>query len=148
MLIGRRERKRSSTTTSSSAADSAGDDAYRRSSLDRDFWLGDCEGFRVEVAGRGVGVVEEIVFASRTDRPDLLVVRGGLFGTRSSLVSVDDIADVIPARKRVTLAPGRGQGRRGGDEGEGGVSRRFGRLAAGRASGSDNKQGRERWHTR
>jgi hypothetical protein len=70
---------------------------------DTDYWLCRCEGFTVDAPGGRVGVVEEVRFASRLDRPDELLVRGGLFGGRSLLVRVTDVEEIAPQRERVVL---------------------------------------------
>jgi hypothetical protein len=50
---------------------------------DTDYWLCRCEGFAVEAPQGRLGIVEEVRFRSRLDRPDELLVRGGLFGALS-----------------------------------------------------------------
>jgi hypothetical protein len=77
--------------------------SFNRSSFDRSYWLGRCEGFRVESSDGRVGVVAEVLFSSRIDRPDALVLRAGLFGRRTLVVPVDEIAEISPREKRVTL---------------------------------------------
>jgi hypothetical protein len=42
-------------------------------------------------------------FDSRVDRPDALAVRAGLFGRRLLLISVDDVAEIIPRETRIVL---------------------------------------------
>jgi hypothetical protein len=42
----------------------------------REYWLGHCEGFRVEDRARKLGIVQEIV--GDEDEPEELIVRGGL----------------------------------------------------------------------
>ena len=42
-------------------------------------------------------------FDSRVDRPDALAVRAGLFGRRLRLISVDDVAEIIPREMRIVL---------------------------------------------
>lgn len=81
----------------------------RTLSFDADYWLCRCEGFKVERAGRPLGIVEEVHYRSRPDRPDVLVVRGGRLGTRSFEVTVDEIDKLLPRQGRVLLrsAPGR-----------------------------------------
>jgi hypothetical protein len=77
----------------------------RSIAFDRDYWLCRCEGFRVESPEGRVGVVEEVRFESRHDRPDVIVVRGGLFGARQFLVPVADVADVVPREEKLVLRP-------------------------------------------
>jgi hypothetical protein len=84
-----------------------GDDSlpYTRSVFDRDYWLSHADGFAVDAARGRVGVVEEVRFGSRIDRPDFLVVRGGRFGRRRLLVPVEDVDQVRPRAKRLQLRP-------------------------------------------
>ena len=49
----------------------------RTPAFDFDYRLCRCEGFRVDSPGGRVGIVEEVHFRSRIDRPDVLVVRTG-----------------------------------------------------------------------
>jgi hypothetical protein len=72
--------------------------------FDRDYWLCRCEGFRVESPNGRVGVVEEVRFLSRLDRPDAVVVRGGLFGMRRTVIPIADVADVAPRQERLVVA--------------------------------------------
>jgi len=66
------------------------------------YWLGTCEGFRVDSRNGRVGIVEEVRFSSRKE-PETLAVRGGLFRTRLLFVPVGAVERVIPRRKRVLL---------------------------------------------
>jgi hypothetical protein len=77
----------------------------RTLSFDTDYWLCRCEGFKVERAGTPLGIVEEVRYRSRPDRPDVLVVRGGRFGTRSFEVAVEEIDKLLPRQGRVLLRP-------------------------------------------
>jgi hypothetical protein len=71
--------------------------------FDEDYWLCRCEGYRVETPERRLGVVAEIRYRTRIDRPDELVVYGGLFGNRVLLVKTRDIEDVIPRHQRILV---------------------------------------------
>ena len=70
-----------------------------------DYWVGHCEGFRVGAGGRRVGIVEEVVLRLRPELADSLVVRGGLFGNRLTLVPVEAVTDVRPREKRILVSP-------------------------------------------
>jgi hypothetical protein len=86
----------------------------RTPTFDLDYRLCRCEGFRVDSPGGRVGVVEEVHFHSRIDRPDALAVRTGFLG-RPLLIPVDDVAEVSFREERVVLvrAPQRNElGRR------------------------------------
>lgn len=71
--------------------------------LDEDYWLCRCDGFRVEAEERRLGVVAELHYRSRHDRPDELVVYGGVFGSRVLVVPMADVDCVIPREQRVVL---------------------------------------------
>lgn len=71
--------------------------------FDRDYWLARCEGFQVVSPDGRAGIVEEVRYASRQDRPDILVVRSGLFGRRVLLIAVEEVEDILPREERVTL---------------------------------------------
>jgi hypothetical protein len=88
----------------------------RASGFDLDYWLCRCEGFRVESpTGRRVGLVEELRFRSRLDRPDALAVRTGLLGRRLLLFPVEDVAELVPREERLVLrtAPSSGGSKAG-----------------------------------
>jgi hypothetical protein len=70
---------------------------------DLDYWLCRCEGFRVDAPAERIGVVEAIRFGSRVDRPDELLVRGGVLGTRRSVIDVTDVEEVVPREQRLVL---------------------------------------------
>jgi len=70
---------------------------------DHNYWLCRCEGFRVDAPTGRLGLVEAVRFGSRLDRPDELLVRGGLFGNRRLVVAVSDVQKVVPREERVVL---------------------------------------------
>ena len=65
-------------------------------------WVSSCHGFRLEAAGKRVGVVEEVLFGD-DHRPAALLVQGGLFGTKGFVVAVEDVVGVIPRSKRILV---------------------------------------------
>ena len=67
----------------------------------RGYWLGHCEGFRVEERARKLGIVEEIV--GDEDEPEELLVRGGLFASRVHRIPVDAVLEVVPRSERIRL---------------------------------------------
>jgi uncharacterized protein YrrD len=69
-------------------------------------WLDNCQGFRAEVAGKRVGVVEEVLHDADRGKVVGLLLRGGLFGTKITLVSSEDVVDVMPRSQRVVLRDG------------------------------------------
>ena len=76
----------------------------RRPSFGCDYWLCHSEGFRVDTPSGRLGIVEEVRFRSRHDRPDELVVRGGIFGRRVVNVPVAQVEQVEPRTRRIALA--------------------------------------------
>jgi hypothetical protein len=71
---------------------------------DIEYWLGRCEGFRVEGATGSVGMVEYVVADPSLDRPSLVVVRqGGLQRHRTVDVPVADVVEIRPAERRLVL---------------------------------------------
>jgi uncharacterized protein with ACT and thioredoxin-like domain len=70
---------------------------------DDDYWLCRCEGFRVDAPAGRVGLVEAVRFGSRLDRPDELLVRGGVLGNRQLVVAVSDVQRVIPRQQRIVV---------------------------------------------
>ena len=76
-----------------------------REEAERSMWLSRCVGFRVEApGGRALGSVVELRFGARLDRPDALVVRGGLLGRRTRVVSADEVESIDPVRQLVVVA--------------------------------------------
>jgi hypothetical protein len=70
--------------------------------FDESYWLCRCEGFAVERPdGRRVGIVSEVHYGARLDRPDELVVCGGVFGNRVLVVPERDVVQVVPRELRV-----------------------------------------------
>jgi hypothetical protein len=69
-------------------------------------WLRSCHGFRLEVGGRTLGVVEDILYGADSS-PAALLVRGGILGTRQTLVAVEDVTEVVPRAKRIVARAGR-----------------------------------------
>ena len=67
------------------------------------YWTRNCHGFRVELARRRLGIVEDVLYGAEPDRPAALVVRGGVFGGRVELVPVEAVETIEPSRRRLTL---------------------------------------------
>jgi hypothetical protein len=93
--------------------------------FDSDHWLRRCEGFRVDCPAGRVGIVVEVRFGSSIDRPDALVVRRRALTRRVRIVSVSEVAAVVPSQERLVL---RATPERGGRD-------RFARLRGFLASG-------------
>ena len=69
----------------------------------RYYWLCRCEGFRVDSPEGRFGLVEAVMFRTRPDEPDALIVRAGVLGRRLVLVPIEDVGDVLPRRERIVL---------------------------------------------
>jgi hypothetical protein len=67
-----------------------------------DYWLGHCEGFRVDSPEGRLGIVEAVL-TDEDDEPTALVVREGLFALRTVYVPIADVAEVQPRGERVVL---------------------------------------------
>ena len=65
-----------------------------------------CHGFRVEAGGKRFGRVEDILHGGDSE-PAALLVRGGLFGTKTMIVPAVDVLEVVPRAKRVVARAGR-----------------------------------------
>ncbi len=79
-------------------------------SWDHDYWLCRCEGFRVDAPTGRLGLVEAVRFGARLDRPDELLVRGGVFRNRTLVVPVSDVREIVPLQQRLVLRSAPGQG--------------------------------------
>jgi hypothetical protein len=83
-----------------------------------DYWLRRCEGFTVcSPPQRHVGLVEEVRYRSRIDRPDVLVVRTSPFRRRLVIVPVEEVEEILPGEELVILhaPPSGGRRRYGGN---------------------------------
>ena len=69
-------------------------------------WLSSCHGYGVEAGGSRVGVVEDVLFGAEQSVAAALVVRGGLFGTRVTIVAAESVVSVSPRWKRVVVRDG------------------------------------------
>jgi hypothetical protein len=69
----------------------------------RDYWLNRCSGFHVETPDGHQGRVEAVLFGSRLDRPDLLVIRQGTLRRRRAIVPVDAVVEIDPVGGRLWL---------------------------------------------
>jgi hypothetical protein len=70
---------------------------------DFDYWLRRCEGFRVYSPQGQVGKVEEVRYASRCDRPDVIAIRCGLLGRPLLIVPVGEVEEILPREERIVL---------------------------------------------
>ena len=76
-----------------------------------DYWLGRCQGFRVDSPHRRVGVVEEVRYASRCDRRDVIAVRPRRLHGLLFIVPVEEVAEIFQGAGRPAplSAPDRGR---------------------------------------
>ena len=65
------------------------------------YWLGHCEGFRVDCPEGRIGIVEAVL--GEEDEPTGLAVREGLFALRTVYVPIDQVAEVQPRAERIVL---------------------------------------------
>ncbi len=87
--------------------------------------LSSCHGYEVEAPEARLGVVQELRYGRRHDRPDLLVVRAGRLRRRTLLVPVDLVEQALPEQRRLVLrsAPAAEEARRRVRGSTGGLSR-------------------------
>jgi hypothetical protein len=70
----------------------------------RDYELHRCQGFDVYAGQKRLGVVDGILYASRSDRPDVLEIRTGRFGrSHPLLVPVEDVEAIDPDEAAVIV---------------------------------------------
>ena len=69
---------------------------------DADYWLRNCQGFRVEAEGQKLGVVDDVLFGQRSE-PATLLVRTGLFRLGLRAIPVREIESLDPQGLRITL---------------------------------------------
>jgi hypothetical protein len=81
----------------------AGPQRPRDAASNFDYWLRRCEGFRVDAPQGRVGFVEEVRYASRLDRPDVIAVRVGLLARLLLIVPVGEVAEILPREERIVL---------------------------------------------
>jgi hypothetical protein len=68
-----------------------------------DYWLGHCEGFRVDSHDGQIGIVEEVRPGSTRGDPETLIVRAGRFSTRLLIVPIGEIEEILVQAERVVL---------------------------------------------
>jgi hypothetical protein len=81
----------------------AGSQRPRGAASNFDYWLRRCEAFRVDSPQGRVGFVEEVRYASRYDRPDVIAVRVGLLGRLLLILPVGEVAEILPREERIIL---------------------------------------------
>jgi len=71
-----------------------------QASLDRDYWLSHCEGYRVEGDAGRVGFVEAVLDEAGRR---MLAVRAGRLGRRLVLVPTEEVSFIVPRAERIWL---------------------------------------------
>jgi hypothetical protein len=71
--------------------------------FDRDYWLGHCEGYRVDASDGRLGFVEELRFCGDSGSAATLVVRAGRLGKRLLLIPAGEVAFIVPRAERIWL---------------------------------------------
>jgi uncharacterized protein YrrD len=71
--------------------------------LDTDYWLGHCQGFRVDSPGKRIGRVEDVLFKTRVERPDTLLIRAGILRTHLVAVPVEEVKEISPRNEHIEL---------------------------------------------
>jgi len=72
--------------------------------LDQEYWLAHCQGFRVDSDTGRIGLVEKVC-TTPTGHPDLLVPRPGRLGRRRLLVAAEEVTAVAPREGRIVVLP-------------------------------------------
>jgi hypothetical protein len=68
-----------------------------------DYWLGHCEGFKVQSPEGEVGVVESVVYATDAGRPAYLAVTGGRLLLRTALVPCGEVVSIDARQTRLDV---------------------------------------------
>lgn len=77
-----------------------------RPGFDRDYWVANSEGYRVDDGNRRLGFVEE-TFADDDDAGrTVIVIRGGVLGQRLCAARAEDVAWIVPREQRIWLRTG------------------------------------------
>jgi hypothetical protein len=66
------------------------------------YWVANSHGYRVEQGRRRIGFVEDTLMDKRNTGL-LLTVRGGVLGRRLSLVHSDEVVEIAPRDRRISL---------------------------------------------
>jgi hypothetical protein len=74
--------------------------------LTAEAFLRSTHGFLVDTVGGGeVGVVDDVLIDEETGLVQALAVVGGWFGRRKTLVDVNEVEELFPALRRLTIRP-------------------------------------------
>jgi hypothetical protein len=81
--------------------------------LNEDFTLGHCHGFDVVEGGVAVGIVSDVRYGSRLDRPDEVEITTGRLRRRRVWIPVEEVVEVsfedesVVLSRRVAASPAR-----------------------------------------
>ena len=70
---------------------------------ERNYRLSSCVGFAAFDSGGRIGVVADLHYGSRSDRPDFLVIRRGLLRRRRISIPVDQVVQIDMAGRKVVV---------------------------------------------
>lgn len=102
---------------------------------ERNYRLSSCVGFAAFDPGGRIGVVADLRYGSRSDRPDFLVIRRGLVRRRRISIPVEQVVEIDTAARKVVVhgAPvGRIRWSQPAEEMEGAARAPFANLQASR----------------
>src|SRR5438477_5546829 len=68
-----------------------------------EYWLGHCEGFKVQSPEGEVGVVESVVYAADAGRPAYLAVTGGRLLLHTALVPCGEVVSIDARQTRLDV---------------------------------------------
>jgi hypothetical protein len=71
--------------------------------MDREYWLGHCEGFKVRSPEGEVGVVESVVYAAHAARPAYLAVTSGRLLLHTALVPCGEVVSIDARQTRLDV---------------------------------------------
>jgi hypothetical protein len=67
------------------------------------YWLARCEGWRVVTPAGRLGTVRRLLYASRSDVPDALMIRVGFLRQHEILVDTRTVEEIIPSEGTLRL---------------------------------------------
>ena len=76
----------------------------RPCAVDTDYWLARSDGFcAVDGDGHRLGIVTELRYEGRIDRPAALIVRGGILRSRERIIATEQVKAVYPHRREIVV---------------------------------------------
>jgi hypothetical protein len=71
--------------------------------IDFEYWLAHCEGYRVDSPRGRVGIVEGVRRAEGAEHAESLAVLAGMFGTRRLIIDVGEVDTIVPYSRCIHL---------------------------------------------